>query len=198
MRLHSLVGLMLCLFAWSAHAQSPPRVVLTTSMGTMVLELDPVKAPVSTENFLAYVRDGFYNETIFHRVIDRFVLQGGGFTADFTKKKTRPPIKNEADNGLKNLRGTISMARTPHPDSASSQFFINLEDNANLDHKSRSQSGWGYAVFGRLVEGLDVMDKIRRVATGSHAAATGQRYGDVPVTPVIIRTAVVAAAQTTE
>ena len=183
-----LFGIVLSILALTASAQNSPRVVLTTAMGTMVLELDPAKAPMTVENFLGYVRAGFYDATIFHRVIDNFVLQGGGFTTDLVKKKTRPPIVNEADNGLKNLRGTISMARTPDPNSATSQFFISLEDNGNLDHRAKSSSGWGYAVFGRVVVGLEVMDKIRKVRTGTYRG-----YRDVPVEQVIITTAVVEA-----
>lgn len=147
-------------------AEQSPRVRLETSMGNIVLELDAERAPATVENFLAYVNDGFYDGTIFHRVIDGFMIQGGGYTADFSRKTTRAPIKNEADNGLGNKRGTISMARTRDPHSATAQFFINVADNAALDHTSQDARGWGYAVFGRVVEGMDVVDKIRTQPTG--------------------------------
>ena len=153
-------------------------IVMETSMGTMKIELFEDKAPITCENFLNYVRDGFYDGTIFHRVIPNFVLQGGGMTEGMREKQTGKPIKNEADNGLKNLRGTLSMARTQAVDSATSQFFINLRDNAFLDHGARD---FGYAVFARVVEGLDVMDAIAAVPTGSHGF-----HQDVPKEPVLI------------
>jgi len=160
-----------------------PRVRITTTLGDIVLELDREKAPKTVENFLAYVQEGFYDGTIFHRVIDSFMIQGGGFTQDLQKKPTRAPIKNEADNGLKNLKGTIAMARTNDPDSATAQFFINISDkNSFLNHTSPSPRGWGYAVFGKVVEGMDVVDKIRKTPTGSG----GQFRSDVPRTPVIM------------
>ena len=152
---------------------NPNRVTFETSHGTIVLELDPVKAPVTTTNFLGYVNEGFYDGTIFHRVIDSFMIQGGGFAlveGKGSEKKTRTPIKNEAQNGLRNLRGTISMARTSAPDSATSQFFINVKDNPGLDPKSAANpqgfSPDGYAVFGKVVEGMEVVDKIKQVDTG--------------------------------
>ena len=148
---------------------------LDTSLGKIVLELEPDKAPKTVDNFLTYVREGFYDGTIFHRVIPGFVIQGGGFTADMVQKKTHDPIVNEADNGLKNLRGTISMARTPDPDSASSQFFISVADNAALDHRGKNPRDWGYAVFGRVVEGMDVVDAIVKVPTGTRGP-----FSDVP------------------
>jgi len=163
---------------------SPPRVVLATDKGDIVLELDPEKAPVSTANFLAYVAGGHYDGTVFHRVIPDFVVQGGGFTADMKQKPTAPPIINEADNGLKNLRGTIAMARTPDPHSASSQFFINLADNDFLDHTAKTPQGWGYAVFGRVVKGMEVVDAVAQVETGSFGP-----HRDVPVTPVVVKKA---------
>lgn len=153
-------------------------IIMATSMGTMKIELFLDKAPLTCANFLQYVRDGFYDETIFHRVIPNFVLQGGGMTEAMAEKKTREPIKNEADNGLKNLRGTLSMARTQVVDSATSQFFVNLRDNAFLDHGARD---FGYAVFGQVVDGLDVMDAIAAVETGTYGF-----YQDVPKMPVLI------------
>jgi peptidyl-prolyl cis-trans isomerase B (cyclophilin B) len=168
-------------------AESPqghPVVVLDTSMGEIVLKLDAEKAPKTVENFLAYVEADFYDGTIFHRVIDRFMIQGGGFTADMTKKPTRDPVPNEADNGLKNSRGTIAMARTQAPDSATSQFFINLVDNAALNHMAKTPQGWGYAVFGEVIEGMEVVDAAAKVKTGSKG-----RYRDVPVEVITIREA---------
>jgi peptidyl-prolyl cis-trans isomerase B (cyclophilin B) len=159
---------------------------LETTLGNIVLELDAQRAPVTVENFLGYVKDGFYDGTIFHRVIGNFMIQGGGYTADFSRKETRPPINNEADNGLKNVRGSVSMARTRDPHSASSQFFINIVDNAFLDHKSPDARGWGYAVFGHVAEGMDVVDKIRDQATGVQAG-----FKDVPKKTITITKAVI-------
>ncbi len=159
-----------------------PRVRLTTSMGDIVLELDREKAPKTVENFLNYVQEGFYNGTIFHRVIDGFMVQGGGFTQDFQKKPVHAPVGNEANNGLKNLNGTIAMARTNDPHSATAQFFINVADNGFLDHRSPTPRGWGYAVFGKVVEGMDVVSRIRKTPTGSG----GPFRKDVPRTPVVI------------
>jgi cyclophilin family peptidyl-prolyl cis-trans isomerase len=156
-------------------------VVLETSHGTIKIEVDPDQAPVTVENFLQYVDDGFYAGTIFHRVIPGFMIQGGGFDPQMQEKATNPPIKNEADNGLKNLRGTLSMARTQVKDSATSQFFINLKDNDFLDHGARD---FGYAVFARVVEGMDVVEAIAGVKTGNHGT-----HGDVPVDPVVIESA---------
>lgn len=166
-----------------------PRVELTTSKGSIVLELDPNKAPSTVENFLGYVRAGFYDGTIFHRVIPGFMIQGGGFTAEMRKKDTRPPIQNEADNGLKNARGTIAMARTGDPHSATAQFFINSVDNTPLNHTAKNAQGWGYAVFGQVVEGLDVVDAISGVSTG---VRSGMR--DVPREAVVIESARVVEA----
>ncbi len=143
-----------------------PQVLMSTSVGEILVELDAVKAPKSVENFLTYVNGEFYDGTIFHRVIDGFMIQGGGFTADFNRKETRTPIKNEANNGLKNQRYTIAMARTNAPHSATSQFFINTEDNVSLDHSGATARGWGYAVFGRVIEGADVVDAISTTVTG--------------------------------
>jgi peptidyl-prolyl cis-trans isomerase B (cyclophilin B) len=169
-----------------ANAGETPRVRLVTSMGSIVLALDADKAPKTVENFLGYVKNGFYDDTIFHRVIDGFMIQGGGFNQDFDKKMTQPPIPNEADNGLKNERGTIAMARTGDPHSANSQFFINVKDNPNLNHSAKSQRGWGYTVFGRVVEGMEVVDRIRVVPTTTYGY-----YRDVPAEPVVIKSAVV-------
>ena len=155
--------------------------ILETSKGEIVLELYADKAPETVKNFLAYVDADFYNDTIFHRVIPDFMIQGGGFTADLQKKKTRAPIRNEADNGLSNQRGTIAMARTPDPHSASAQFFINSKNNDFLNHRGKTPQGWGYAVFGHVVEGMEVVDRISKVKT-----ATRGRFRDVPAEPVII------------
>ncbi len=165
----------------SEAAADNPRVVLETSMGTMVLELYPDKAPISVKNFLDYVDSGFYDNTIFHRVMPGFVIQGGGFEAEMKKKETNDPIKNEADNGLRNLRATLSMARTSQINSATSQFFINLKNNSALDHGSRD---FGYAVFAKVVKGLSVIDKIAGVKT-----TTKGHYRDVPAEPVFITSA---------
>ena len=167
-----------------AHAADNPRIALDTSKGRIVLELFADKAPISAENFLAYVNSGYYDGTIFHRVIPGFMIQGGGFTADMQTKPGRRPIQNEADNGLRNERGTIAMARTPDPHSASSQFFINTVDNDFLNHKRKDPRGWGYAVFGRVVEGMEVVDTISAVETGIQGM-----YQDVPVEPVVIKRA---------
>jgi cyclophilin family peptidyl-prolyl cis-trans isomerase len=143
-----------------------PVVVMETSMGTIKIELYPDKAPVTVKNFLGYVDDKFYDNTIFHRVISNFMIQGGGFTKDNKEKKTKDPIKNESDNGLSNKRGTIAMARTNKPDSATAQFYINVKDNGFLD-KAQARDGVGYAVFGKVIEGMDVVDKIKDVKTGA-------------------------------
>jgi peptidyl-prolyl cis-trans isomerase B (cyclophilin B) len=156
-------------------------VLLGTSHGDITLELDSVKAPASTGNFLAYVNAGYFDGTIFHRVIPGFMVQGGGFTADMQQKPADCSITNEADNGLKNDRGTIATARTSNPHSATSQFFINLTDNAFLNHTAKTPQGWGYAVFGRVVDGLEVVDAIARVATGTHGP-----HSDVPREPVVM------------
>ncbi|MEE8369041.1 MAG: peptidylprolyl isomerase [Thermoanaerobaculia bacterium] len=168
----------------TAESGSNPRVRLATSMGDIVIELYADKAPASAANFLEYTRSGFYDGTIFHRIIDGFMCQGGGFMEGMKKKPTRDPIANEADNGLKNSRGTLAMARTSDPQSATAQFFINLVDNRALDHTSKTDQGWGYAVFGAVVEGMDVVDKMAKVPTGRQV---GMR--DVPTDPVIIRRA---------
>ncbi len=160
-------------------------ITLKTSHGDITLELDPEKAPKTCENFIQYVKDGFYDGTIFHRVIDNFMIQGGGFLPDMTQKATRDPIENEAANGLSNEKGTIAMARTMDPHSATAQFFINVADNKFLDHPG--QDGWGYCVFGRVTEGMDVVEKIKGVATSSRLG-----HQDVPVEPVVIEKAEIA------
>lgn len=157
---------------------------LNTNHGTISIELDFDKAPVTSENFTTYVREGHYDGTVFHRVIDGFMIQGGGFDKDMREKPTHAPIKNEADNGLSNKVGTIAMARTMEPHSASAQFFINVKDNSFLDHTSPTAQGWGYAVFGKVVDGLEVVDAIKGVATGNYGP-----HSDVPLEPVIIESA---------
>ena len=164
---------------------SHPTVLLKTNMGEIEIELDETKAPISVENFLGYVKDGHYGGTVFHRVIPNFMLQGGGFDAQMNQKPVKEPIKNEADNGLKNLRGTLAMARTAVVDSATSQFFINVKDNAFLDNGARD---FGYAVFGRVTAGMDVVDKIAHVPTG----AKGAFPKDCPVEDVLIESASVS------
>ena len=160
-------------------------ITLTTNLGDIVIELDQAKAPKTCENFEEYVRDGHYDGTIFHRVIDGFMIQGGGFNEHLIQKVTREPIQNEATNSLSNLTGTVAMARTMQPHSATAQFYINLSDNRFLDYPG--QDGWGYCVFGRVVEGMDVVDRIRKVRTG-----TQQGYQDVPVEAVIIEKATIS------
>lgn len=173
----------------STVAQAGPQVRLDTTLGPITIELAEDKAPKTVENFLAYAREGFYNGTIFHRVIDGFMIQGGGFNTDFQQKPTRTPIVNEADNGLKNLRGTVAMARTSDPQSATAQFFINVKDNAPLDYRSSTPQGWGYTVFGKVIDGMDTVDKIRKVATGK--GGPGGQFSDVPTTQVVIHSAAI-------
>jgi len=157
------------------------NVKMQTNKGTIVLELDEEKAPLTVANFVEYAKSGFFDGTIFHRVIPGFMIQGGGFEPGMTQKTTRDPIKNEADNGLKNDLGTIAMARTPDPDSASSQFFINAKDNGFLNYTASNPQGWGYCVFGKVTDGLDVVKDIEKVATGNSGG-----HQDVPVEDVII------------
>ena len=164
------------------------HILMTTTLGPMTLELDADNAPKTVENFLSYVSNGFYDGTIFHRVINNFMVQGGGFTADMEQKATQAPIDNEANNGLKNARGTIAMARTQDPHSATAQFFINVQDNDFLNHTGENMQGWGYTVFGKITDGEDVLDKIRCVQTGSQAG-----HQDVPVEPIIIESVTVIA-----
>lgn len=159
-----------------------PKVIIETSMGNITAELFEDKAPITTANFLSYIDKNFYNETIFHRVIDGFMIQGGGFTADMSQKKTDAPIKNEARADVPNARGTLAMARTAVVDSATAQFFINLKDNAFLNHSAPNPQGFGYAVFGKVTDGMDVVDKIAKVSTGN-----SKGHGDVPVEAVVIR-----------
>lgn len=162
-------------------------VKLHTNFGTITLELDAEKAPITTANFLSYVESGFYANTIFHRVIDGFMIQGGGFEPGMRQKQTNAPIKNEANNGLANKTYTIAMARTPNPDSASSQFFINVNDNDFLNFSAPTSQGWGYCVFGKVVEGMDVVDAIRKVKTGNKSG-----HQDVPLEDVVIERAELA------
>lgn len=163
------------------------QVKFETTLGDFVLQLEPGKAPITVKNFLTYVKEGHYDGTIFHRVIAGFMAQGGGFTEDFAQKPTHASIKNEADNGLPNKRGSIAMARTPDPNSASSQFFINFKDNTFLNYSSPTPQGWGYAVFGEVVQGMDVVDAMAKVPTGSG----GPMPTDVPQTPILVKKATV-------
>ncbi|HVR98085.1 MAG TPA: peptidylprolyl isomerase [Thermoanaerobaculia bacterium] len=172
--------------AASTQPKPSPRVALDTTAGRIVLELAADKAPKTVESFLRYVKAGHYDGTIFHRVIPGFMIQGGGFTSDMTQKPVQAPVQNEADNGLSNVRGSIAMARTSDPHSATSQFFINLVANTPLDHTGKTPQGWGYTVFGQVVEGMDVVDKIAQVQTGTRAM-----HRDVPVEAVVIRKAAV-------
>ena len=176
----NLPGVLLLLLLSAPLAVAETQVKMETNMGDITLALDAEKAPATVQNFVQYAKDGFYEGTIFHRVIDGFMIQGGGFTESYERKQTRAPIQNEADNGLKNSRGSIAMARTSDPHSATAQFFINVKDNSFLDYPG--QDGWGYAVFGKVVEGMDVVDKIRQLDTGPG----GPFPGDVPQSTVII------------
>ncbi|MBT9590265.1 MAG: peptidyl-prolyl cis-trans isomerase [Thiobacillus sp.] len=159
-----------------------PRVLIETSKGNITVEIFPAQAPQSAGNFINYVKTGFYDGLIFHRVIPGFMIQTGGMTPDMTEKPKNAPIQNEADNGLKNLRGTLAMARTGEPHSASSQFFINVADNAFLNHRGKSFEGWGYAVFGQVIDGMDVVDAIVAVPRGNRGP-----HGDVPVEPIVMQ-----------
>ena len=165
-----------------------PVVQLETSMGDITIELNEEKAPKTVENFLNYVNSGHYEGTIFHRVIDGFMIQGGGMDAQMNEKKTNAPIENEADNGLKNDKGTIAMARTQDPHSATSQFFINVKDNDFLNHSGKNMQGWGYTVFGKVTDGMDVIEKMRSVATGRFGM-----HADVPNEPITINSAKVVS-----
>lgn len=164
--------------------EAKPQVKLATSMGDIVVELDRLAAPGTVDNFLGYVRSGQFDGTIFHRVIQGFMIQGGGFDSTMRQRPTAPPIVNEAENGLSNRTGTIAMARTPDPHSATAQFFINVKDNAFLDHQAKTDKGWGYCVFGRVVSGMNVVRAIEHVPT-----TIRNRMRDVPVTPVVIHAA---------
>jgi cyclophilin family peptidyl-prolyl cis-trans isomerase len=177
-----LTALSFAAASFTVHAAAAPRVALKTSMGEIVLELNAEKAPETVKNFLAYVKKGHYNGTIFHRVMSNFMIQGGGFDADMKEKPTGATIQNEANNGLKNETYTVAMARRPDPHSASAQFFINVKDNAMLDYPG--QDGWGYAVFGKVIKGTDVVEKIKAVPTGNSGY-----HQNVPTTPVVIESA---------
>jgi len=182
-RLLATLASALLLLATSSVLADNPKVRMETSKGTITLELYPDKAPKTVENFLTYVDEGVYDGTIFHRVIKDFMIQGGGFTEDMQKKPTHDPILNEADNGLKNDRGTIAMARTGDPHSATAQFFINHKDNDFLNHTGKNTRGWGYAVFGKVTDGMEVVDEIAAVPTG----AKGPFPTDVPQTTIVIQ-----------
>lgn len=181
-----VLTLCLCVPAHAAAAPAPasPAVKLETSKGDIVIRLDTARAPATVANFLAYVEAGHYDGTIFHRVIPNFMIQGGGFTPDMQDKATRAPIKNEANNGLKNKKYTVAMARTSEPHSATAQFFINTKDNDFLDYSAPTRQGWGYAVFGKVIRGQQVVDAIAGVATGRRGM-----HDDVPLEPVIIKKA---------
>ena len=155
--------------------------LMSTTLGEIEIAFDPEAAPASVDNFITYVESGHFDNLIFHRVIPGFMIQGGGFTSDMRPREARPPIQNEADNGLKNLAGTLAMARTSDPHSATSQFFINLADNGFLDHTAQTPQGWGYAVLGKVVRGMDVVEKIAAVPTGTFG-----QHSDVPKQPVVI------------
>ena len=180
----AIVAMACALGGCEKQATQNPQIVLETSSGKIIIELFPDKAPGTVKNFLAYVKADFYTDTVFHRVIPNFMIQGGGLTADMNSKPTQTPIKNEADNGLKNERGTIAMARTADPDSATAQFFINTVNNEFLDHRSKDPQGWGYAVFGKVIEGMEVVDAISGVKTETRGV-----FRDVPSEPVVIRNA---------
>lgn len=190
---HLLMSLALIMLSQTGWAADKPRVMLETNKGNIVLELDQEKAPKTVANFLQYVDEGYFSNTIFHRVIANFMIQGGGFTPKYERKNTRPPVINEADNGLKNSRGTVAMARTNDPHSGTAQFFINVVDNSFLNHRNKTPRGWGYAVFGEVVQGMDVVDTIKAIPT----VAAGPFPRDVPRDPVIIvRATRVTAAST--
>ena len=174
-------AMMFCVTAQGAN----PQVEFKTNKGAIVIELYPEQAPETVSNFVGYVNENFYDGTIFHRVISGFMIQGGGFTEDYERKETKKPINNEADNGLKNTIGTVAMARTNHPHSATSQFFINVADNGFLDFRTKSSRGYGYAVFGKVVEGMDIVNRIASSPTGN----AGPFPKDVPLDPVIIEQA---------
>jgi cyclophilin family peptidyl-prolyl cis-trans isomerase len=178
----SVISLAILLVTTVAAAQSNSVVVIETSLGNITVELYQDEAPISVENFLTYVRDDFYTGTIFHRVIKGFMVQGGGMTEDMVRKATNPPIKNEATNGLRNARGTLAMARTAAVDSATAQFFINVANNRALNHESETQAEYGYAVFGKVIDGMDYVGEIENTPT-----TTAGPYRDVPSTPVIIK-----------
>jgi peptidyl-prolyl cis-trans isomerase A (cyclophilin A) len=173
----------------TAHAE--PRVEFKTNQGSFVVDLDSAKAPKTVDNFLKYVQSGFYNGTIFHRVIDGFMIQGGGFTPDLNQKPTNPPVVSEAQNGLKNQTYTIAMARTSDPDSATAQFFINVSDNDFLNHSAPTAQGWGYTVFGKVISGTQTIDRIRKTPTMVASTPRSGRMQNVPTTAVVIESATV-------
>ena len=179
-----LLGLF-SLAAISDQSGQPKMIKMTTSLGDIEIELYPEEAPVTVKNFIEYVESEFFDGTIFHRVIPGFVVQGGGFTADMRQKQTNAPIQNEADNGLKNTIGALSMARTSDPDSATSQFFINLVDNASLDFSAKTPQGWGYAVFARVTSGMEVVDEMAKASTGNVGG-----HSNVPLQPIVVEKAV--------
>ncbi|MDF1583952.1 MAG: peptidylprolyl isomerase [Methyloprofundus sp.] len=165
-------------------SETQTKVKFQTTLGDFIIELDAAKAPITVKNFITYVEEGFYNGTIFHRIIPGFMAQGGGFDTSFTQKETHGMIKNEADNGLKNDRGTLAMARTPAPDSATAQFFINYKNNDFLNYSAPTQNGWGYAVFAKVIEGMDIVDEMAKQATGNKNG-----HQDVPKTDIVIEKA---------
>ncbi|MBE0469418.1 MAG: peptidyl-prolyl cis-trans isomerase [Methyloprofundus sp.] len=165
-------------------SETQTKVKFQTTLGDFIIELNAEKAPITVKNFITYVEEGFYNGTIFHRIIPGFMAQGGGFDTSFTQKETHGMIKNEADNGLKNDRGTLAMARTPAPDSATAQFFINYKDNDFLNYSAPTQNGWGYAVFAKVIEGMDIVDEMAKQATGNKNG-----HQDVPKTDIVIEKA---------
>jgi peptidyl-prolyl cis-trans isomerase B (cyclophilin B) len=178
-----IIASLFIIYTISSHAQQQvPQVTLQTNMGAITIELMPEEAPISSENFLNYAQAGFYEGSIFHRVVEGFVVQGGGYTVDYQAKPTDEPIQNEANNGLQNTRGSVAMARSSDPHSATSQFFINVSDNHFLDYRSATPGGWGYAIFAKVVDGMQVVDEIQKVPTG----AAGEFSRNVPLTPIII------------
>ena len=195
-RIRGIIVFLICglCFSLTTSAQdgtANPKVQLETSMGTILIELNQYAAPKTVDNFLHYVQSGFYDNTIFHRIIKSFMIQGGGFTLEMKQKEPQPPIINEADNSLKNDTGTIAMARTNDPHSATSQFFINVKDNDFLNHSAKTSNGWGYCVFGRVVKGMSVVHAIENVQTGAKFG-----YSDVPIQPVLLKKATLVSNNT--
>ena len=187
LRKHIFLIVFILLFTITSNIQAETTMVkMDTNQGTIMLELDADNAPNTVANFLTYAKEGFFDGTIFHRVISNFMIQGGGFTEDMTQKTVHDPIKNEANNGLSNVTGSIAMARTGDPHSATAQFFINVQDNSSLNFSSETPQGWGYAVFGKVTEGMDVVEKIKGVAT-----TTKGPYGDVPQEAIIIEKVII-------
>ena len=183
------IALFVLIYATSgAMAAGKPIVTFKTTMGDFTVQIDPQKTPITVANFLQYVRDGHYDGTIFHRVIPKFMVQGGGFTANFEEKSLRKPIKNEADKGFSNERGTIAMARTSDPHSATSQFFVNVVYNKFLNHSAKDERGWGYTAFGKVIDGMNIVGRMARVKTGNFG-----RYSDVPEEPIVIEKAIITS-----